>query len=459
MKIIILGAGEVGGSLARILAAEDNDITLVDEQAEKLDEYVRSVDLRTVVGRASHPEVLAMADAANADMIIALTREDETNMVACQIAHSMFNVPTKIARIRSSAYRKYPELFNEKDIPVDVVIRPEQQLTDTITNLIKYPKSLRVVEFANGNLLAVALRAEASGALTEKRLSDIPALLGKIDARIVAIYRGEEQIIGPRGKEKILPGDLIFLVATEYSLRSLMGALSGMDKPYQRIFIAGGGNVGLLLAQHLEEDYSVKIIDHNAATTKSLIEALDNTVVLQGDATNSEILLEENIDTTDVFCAVTNSDESNIVAGMFAKHLGARKAMVLVRHTDYHELVQQTKIDIVISPQQDSVSAVLQYIRKGDVVKAYSLHRGKAEAIEAVAHGDASVSRVVGRSIAALQLPQNVVIAAVVRGGKPIVVLDESFKIEMDDHVILFVNGKQHLRTIEKLFQVKVSFF
>ncbi|MGU9978109.1 MAG: Trk system potassium transporter TrkA [Candidatus Oxydemutatoraceae bacterium WSBS_2016_MAG_OTU14] len=461
MKIIILGAGEVGGSLARILAEEGNEITLVDENPQFLERYKRGVDLRTIAGCASYPNVLEMAEAGDADMLVALTRDDEVNMMACQIAHTMFHVPTKIARIRSNAYRQHKNLFDLNHIPVDVTICPEEQLTKTITKLIKYPNSLRVVEFAEGHLLMAATHVEAGSSMAGKQLSDIPKILGDIDASIVAIFRenDEKQILNPKGDERFLPKDIVFFVAMEHSLRVLMVGLSNIEKPYKHIFIAGGGRVGKLLAKKLSDDYFVKIIDRDANKNQILAGSLENVVVLQGSITDTEIMVEENIDKMDVFCAVTNNDESNIIAGMLAKNLGVRKAMVLISRNEYHKIAQQTNIDIAFSPQQDTVGTILQYIRKGDVVKAYSLHKGKSEAIEIVVHGDEKSSRVVGRTLDDLHLPKSVAIAAIVRDGQPIIIKSQLLRIESNDHIVLFLSDKAHLHDIERLFQVKVGFF
>ena len=443
MKIIVLGAGQVGGSIARILAEEGNDITLVDENAAFLEHYKHGVDLRTLVGRASHPEVLERAEAGDADMLVALTREDEINMMACQIAHTLFHVPTKIARVRSIAYRKHQELFDKNHIPVDVVICPEEQTTNTIAKLIKYPNTRRVVEFADGELLMVATRVEQGSAMAHKRLSDIPEVIGNVDAQLVAIYRGDEGIIGVHNNEHLLPDDIVFFVAIEHALRVFTVAISNTEKPYQSIFIAGGGRIGTLLAKQLEDDYSVKIIDNNRGRSQALAETLNKAVVLHGDATASEIMIEENLDKMDVFCALTDRDESNIIAGILAKNKGVRKSMVLINKPDYQTVVKKTNIDLAFSPQQDAISTILQYIRKGDVVKAYSMHSGKAEAIEVVVHGDSASSRVVGRSIESLNLPTSLVVAAVIRNKQAIIVRDKSLTIESDDHLILFLDDKK----------------
>ncbi len=458
MKIIILGAGQVGGSLACILADEGNDVTLVDENAACLEEYKTIADLRTVVGRASHPEILQQADAEDADMIVALTGEDETNMVACQVAHTLFHVPTKIARVRRVPYRKHPKLFSDDAIPIDVLIRPEELVSETISRLIKYPNSLRVVEFADGQLLLVAVRAEYGGQLVGKYLHEIPTELPGIEARVAAIYRDGTEMITPDGDTRIEHRDIVFFITADRFVRSMTVALHSSEKPYKRIFIAGGGRIGTHLAEVLMPDYQVKIIDYNQARSEMLAERLNDVVVLQGDAISAEIMLEENMDCMDVFCAVTNDDEDNILSSMMAKHLGVRKTMALINRPRYVDLIQQGSIDVAISPQQDSISALLRHIRKGDVAVAYSLNRGKAEAIEAIAHGDQNTSQVVGKSIDNISLPEGAGIGAVVR-GEEVIMAHHDLIIETDDHVILFVSNKKYIPAIERLFQVKATFF
>ena len=458
MKIIILGAGHIGGSLARILADEKHDITLVDTNPTALDDHQTFADLRTIVGFPSSPDVLRKADAENADMLLAITNDDEVNMIACQIAHTLFNIPTKIARVYNASYFQNPELFGDQAVPIDVVIRPEQLVSEHIRRLIKYPGALQVVEFVNGRLLMVAVEAEKGGQLTGKCLHDIETELPGIEVRVVAIYRHGMSMVTPAGNTRIENGDEVFFIIAEEHVRTMTAALHNIEESYSRIFIAGGGRIGMHLAKVLMQDYQVKVIERDKERVKALAEILDDAVVLYGDATNEEIMTEENVDSADVFCALTSDDEDNILSAMLAKYLGARKTMSLISRPKYVDLIQHGSIDVAISPQQDSISALLRHVRKGDVTQAYSLRRGTAEAIEAVAHGEEKASRVVGRTIGELKLPAGAVIAALVR-DEEVLMAKNATSICAGDHVILFVDNKRCIPDLEKLFQVKATFF
>ena len=457
MKIIILGADLIGGSLARILAAEKNDIVLVDDDQKKLRQYEMSADLKTVVGFYSDPDVLVRADAENADMLVAVTDSDEVNMIACQVAHTLFNVPTKMAWVRREAYLKQATLFGDEGVPVDTFISPEQLVSDNICHLLQHPGSLQVVEFAEGRVLLVAVKAMRGARLVGKYLHDIKTELPDEQIRVVAIYRNGSQMVVPDGNTRIEVGDEVFFITAEISVRSITAAMHHLEKHYSRIFIAGGGRIGMHLARSLMQDYEVKLIDHNPNRTTMLSEQLDKVVVLQGDATDEEVMLEENMGDMDVFCAVTNDDEDNILSAMMAKHLGARKTIALINRPRYVDLIQKGRIDIVVSPQQASISALLKHIRKGDVVTVHSLRHGTAEAIEAVAHGDHRTSNVVGRNINNIRLPTGMAIAGLIRDEK--LLINHDLSIESGDHVLLFVNNKDCIPEVERLFQVRATFF
>ncbi|HYQ72878.1 MAG TPA: Trk system potassium transporter TrkA [Gammaproteobacteria bacterium] len=457
MKIIILGAGQVGASVATNLASEANDITVVDDNAVILQDLQDRLDIRTVKGYASHPDVLKQAGADDADMIIAVTRNDEINMVACQVAYTLFHTPTKIARVRSIDYLKYTRLFSQDALPVDVLISPEQLVTDYIERLIEYPGALQVLDFAGGRVQLVAVHAYHGGPLVGHELSDLRKHMPGIDARVASIFRGGKPII-PRGDTIIELDDEVFFVAARKHIRAVMGELRKKDKPVKRVILAGGGNIGMRLASVIEGQYQVKIIERNEKRAKLLSEALDRAIVLLGDAADEELLLEENIDSTDVFCALTNDEEANILSAMLAKRLGARKVMSLINRASYVNLVQSDVIDVAISPQQATIGSLLTHIRRGDVVMVHSLRRGAAEAIEAVAHGDRNSSNVVGRAIEEIKLPRGTAIGAIVRGDEVIIAHHDSV-IETDDHVILFLSDKSCIQEVERLFQVGVTFF
>jgi len=456
MKIIILGAGQVGSSLAENLTSEANDITIIDKDEKTLLALQDRLDLRTICGHASHPDILRAAGADDADMLIAVTDSDETNMVACQVAYTVFHTPTKIARVRALGYLSHPQLFQQEALPVDVLISPEQLITEYIESLITHPGALQVLDFADKKVQLVGVRAYYGGPLVGHELSTIKKHMPGVEIRVAAIYRRDRAII-PEGSTVIEADDEVFFVATPTCIRATISELRRLDKPYKRIMIVGGGNIGKRLAEALENDYQVKLIDHNSARAHELAKELDKTIVLNGDASDGNLLNEENIDNTDIFCSVTNDEEANILSAMLAKRLGARKVMALINRTAYVDLIQGGAIDIAISPQQSTISSLLAHVRRGDVVKVHSLRRGAAEAIEAIAHGDKTTSKVVGRPICELKLPYGTTIGAIVRGDDVIIAHHDSI-IEPEDHVILFLIDRKYISDVEKLFQVGITF-
>ena len=456
MKIIILGAGQVGSSVAEHLASEANDITVVDTRAACLQDLQDRFDLRTVHGSASHPDVLRRAGAEDADMIIAVTNSDETNMVACQVAYTLFHTPTKIARVRSRDYLAYSQLFAQDALPIDVLISPEQVVIDYVQRLIEYPGALQVLDFAGGKVRLVAVKAYYGGPLVGHELRELKEHMPGIKTRVAAIFRRGTPII-PEGNTIIEVDDEVFFIAATENIRAVMGELRKLDKPVKRIMLVGGGNIGMGLARVLENNYQVKLIEHNAARTRAISEELNSTLVLLGDAADGDLLVEENIENTDVFCSVTNDDEANILSAMLAKRLGAKKVMTLINRAAYVGLVESGEIDIAISPNLATIGSLLTHIRRGDVVVVHSLRRGAAEAMEAIAHGDVRSSKVVGRRIENIKLPSGTTIGAIVR-GKEVIIAHRDTVIEAEDHVILFLVNKKQITDVEKLFQVGVTF-
>ncbi|PRB82818.1 Trk system potassium transporter TrkA [Pseudomonas sp. MYb185] len=456
MKIIILGAGQVGGSLAAELASEANDITVVDTDAVRLRALGDRLDIRTVQGRGSHPTILRQAGADDADMLIAVTSSDETNMVACQVAYTLFRTPTKIARIRESAYLIRSELFSNEAIPVDVLISPEQAVTTYIKRLIQHPGALQVLDFAGGKVQLVAVRAYYGGPLVGQELRYLRQHMPSVDTRVAAIFRRDRPIT-PQGDTIIEADDEVFFIAASQDIRTVMSELRRVEKRNKTIMIAGGGNIGERLAEAIETRYRVKIIENNRARADYLSQNLDQAIVLYGSASDRELLVDENIEEVDIFIAVTNDDEANIMSSMLAKRLGARRVMALINNPAYVDLVQGGQIDIAISPSQATIGTLLAHVRRGDIVNVYSLRRGAAEAIEVIAHGDARSSKVVGKAISDIKLPPGTTIGAVVR-NEQVLIAHDSTVIESDDHVILFVIDKKHIRDVERLFQVGLTF-
>ncbi|MXP60374.1 Trk system potassium transporter TrkA [Pantoea sp. Taur] len=452
MKIIILGAGQVGGTLAENLVGENNDITVVDTDATRLRALQDKFDLRVVHGHGSHPRILREAGAEDADMLVAVTSSDETNMIACQIAYSLFNTPNRIARIRAAEYlRDAEKLFVPEAVPIDHLISPEQLVIDNIYRLIQYPGALQVVNFAEGKVSLAVVKAYYGGPLVGNPLSILREHMPHIDTRVAAIFR-QDRPIRPQGSTIVEAGDEVFFIAASQHIRAVMSEMQRLEKPYKRIMLVGGGNIGFGLAQQLEKQYSVKLIERNQQRAAELAERLHDTVVFYGDASDQELLAEEHVDQVDLFIAVTNDDEANIMSAMLAKKMGAKKVMVLIQRRAYVDLVQGSVIDIAISPQQATISALLGHVRKADIVGVSSLRRGIAEAIEAIAHGEETTSRVVGRLIEDIKLPPGTIIGAVVRGDE-VIIANDNVRIEQGDHVIMFLTDKKFVPDVERLFQ------
>ncbi len=457
MKILILGAGQVGSTVAESLVSEANDITVVDSDGLKLQQLQDRLDLRTLVGNASHPSVLEQAGIADSDMLLAVTQSDEVNMLACKLAASLYNTPTRIARIRATEFLERPEVFNTDNFCVDFSICPEQILTDYITKLIAFPEALQVLEFSRKRASLVAVRAFEGGPLVGKPLKFLQSHMPQVETRVAAIFRKDGAIM-PTGETVVEDGDEIFFIAATKNIRSVLSEMRRMDKPSKRVMIVGGGNIGKRLAKALEQDYQVKLIEYNKKACAKLAEDLTHTLVLHGDGTDEKLMQQEHVEDVDVFCALTNDDENNIMSALLAKQGGARKVIALINRGAYVDLVQGGKIDIALSPAQVTIGSLLAYVRQGDVAAVHSLRRGVAEALELVAHGDRKSSRVVGRRIDEIELPAGTTIGAVVR-GEEVIMGHRHVVIEADDHVIVFVINKAMVGKVEKLFQVNIGFF
>ena len=452
MKILILGAGQVGRTAAYHLSREPaNEVTVVDVNEDVLRELQDRLDIRAVAGNGSYPNVLEAAGIADTDILVALTSSDEVNMIACEIAHTLYRTPTKIARIRAPEYTTRTQLFTEGALGVDVWISPEQLVTEYIARLLSYPGALQVVDFADGRVQLVGVRARRDGLLVGRELRTLREHLPDTEARIAAIYRNE-RLVRPAGDTVIEEHDEIFFVAGSEDLRRVMAELRHTEAPVRRLVIAGGGNIGFRLAQTLEKSNQVKLIERDPQRARRISELLENTIVLNGDAADEELLVEENIDSADVFAALTNSEEANVLSAMLAKRLGATRVMALINRPSYGELMENHSIDIVISPQTITIGALLAHVRRGDVVRVHSLRRGAAEAIEAVVHGSEGRSALVGKRLEQVALPQGASIVAVVR-GESVIMAHHDTSIEPEDHLIIFLSDRRHIEAVERLFQ------
>lgn len=488
MKIIIIGAGRIGESVAGTLVSERNDITVIDTNGVRLRELEERIELRGVVGSGIEPDVLAEAGARDADMLIACAAQDETNLVCCKIAHQVFGIPTRIARVRSNAFKDDNPLLGKEGFAVDRVICPEESLTRYIGKLVEYPEALQVREFANGLACLVAVRAVAGAPMVRHSIAELRECVPHADMRIVAIYRRLEsepdRFVGCEGKTLIEPGDEVFVLSAREHLQAVLSALHFDDqagrREVERIMIAGGGRVGLRLARQLIEtgrNYQIKVLERDHARCVQLASELPHgALVLHGDGTDEDLLEDEGIEDIDLFLSLTSDDEDNIMASLLAKRLGARRVLALINRRSYADLMHGTQIDIALSPAQTMLGELLAYVRRGDVQAVHSLRRGVAEALEIVARGDRKTSRVVGRKISDISLPEGAQFGLVMRGlpelgegaapagdapptPAQVIIARGDTVIESNDHVVIFVPRKRQLRDVEKLFRVSATFF
>lgn len=459
MKILIVGAGRVGTSVAENLVSEHNDITVIDPEPSRLSDLQERFDLRGVVGDGAQISAMERAGAEDADMIIACAASDAVNLVACKIARQVFNVPRRVARIRSSEIPAMPELLGENGFCVDALISPESSVTEYLTKLVEFPEALQVVDMAQGRVSVITMRVSLDGFMANHPLKDLRAMNPDVNAKVVDVLRlGRTVTISP---ETILrPGDELLLIADTIHAHQAVHQMNRAKDQVRRVMIAGGGNIGARVARNLaNEGYNVRIIEQSMGRCEELATTLPgNVLVLHGNGTDESLLERENIEEMDTWMALTSDDEDNIMSSLMAKRMGAQRVIALINRSAYGELMQGSHIDIAISPSQATMSELLRYVRRGDIVAAHRLRGGSAEVLEMVAHGDKKSSKVIGKRIAELELPKGASIGAVVR-EQQILISDLNVVIEPEDHVIVFVPSRDQVRQIEKLFQVSASFF
>jgi trk system potassium uptake protein TrkA len=456
MRILILGAGQVGKTVARALSHEQNDITVVDLDTQLLKSLENRLDIRTVNGHAAHPDVLIRAGIEDADLILAVTDSDETNMVACQIASVLFQTPMRLARVRSPSYQQYPALFSGNGIQVNYIINPETIVVQSIEHLVEQTEALQILDFCGGKVQLVAVRAHSGGPLVGHELRSLSGKIPDVPTRIVAVYR-RDSAIAVNGRTVIEADDEVFFLAASKHSQAVLAAFGRSGQATRRVIIAGGGKIGKRLADRIESRYLLKLVEIDPDRCRELAKSLFQTIILNGDVTDATLMREEAFVGTDVYCAVTDDDETNILSAMLAKRCGVRKTLSIINHPDYLELTQGDAVDIALSPAMFTIGAILTHIRRGDIAVVHSLRRGAAEAIEIIVHGDRRTSGVVGRKAKELPLPESVSIGGLFRQDE-LVFINSDTEIQDNDHIILFLATKKYIPEVEALFQVRYSF-
>jgi trk system potassium uptake protein TrkA len=454
-KIAVLGGGQVGSSLAKILTDDGNDITLVDINSSVLEDLQEDNDIKTIHGNASSPSILEQAELNDCDILIAITGSDEVNLVSCHLAKKMFNVPTVIARLRNSEFQVSTSGFDLDLFSIDSIISPSKLVTDFIKNIIEHPGAFQAFDFADGKLQVIGATVLKDGPLAGKKLSEFKNHLPNVDVKVVALYRNRKTI-PVNGSTIIEIGDDIFFLATPENMR-FISELSKNQSRIENIMIAGGGNVGMTLATALSKKFSTKIIEKNLLRSKYLSESLEDTVVLNDDISDESLLENEGIEDVDFFCSVTNDDQMNILSAKLAKDLGANKSISIINKLSYRKLVSK-EIDVVVSPEDVTIGSILTSVRTSDVVKVHSLGFGEAEILEIIIHGDKNTSKAVDRKVSDLELPTGCKIGAIYRDGN-IILMHNDLTIKSNDRLIIYLLHKKDFSKLAKLFQVGIGFF
>ncbi len=458
MKVIVCGAGQVGLSIARHLSLEDNDITVVDQSAELIRTIHDSIDATGVIGQASHPDVLVKAGIESADMIIAVTYADEVNMVACQVAHSLFDVPMKIARIRQQSYLdpSWATLFSRDNMPIDVIISPEREVARAVSRRLEVPGALEIIPLADDRVKLIGVRCNDSCPLINTPLRQLTKLFPDLNIVITGILRGNTSIV-PTGDDQLLPGDEAYFVVDTNQVSRAMAAFGQEQSETRRLIIFGGGNIGMFLAQEIEQNHpwvNAKLIEQNQDRAQLIASVLKNTVVLKGDVLDPELQEEANVTLAETVVAVTNDDETNILASLLAKRNGCERAITLVNQPVYEPLIASLGVDVVVNPRNITVSTILQHVRRGRIHSVHTLREGFGELIEAEA---LETSELVGSPIREIKIPDGIVLATIVRGEDVIIPRGNTI-IQAKDRVILFAEPKA-VKKVEKMFSVQLEYF
>ncbi len=458
MKVIVCGAGQVGSNIAKYLASEGNHVTVIDQSPELIQKISDTLDVQAMVGFASHPNVLEAAGAADADMLIAVTLADEVNMVACQVGASLFRVPTKIARVRHQSYLQpiWADLFSREHLPIDVIISPEIEVARAVSRRMQVPGAFDMIPLADGLVKVIGVVCSQNCPIINTPLRQLTGLFPDLAIEVVAIIRGDRQFI-PTGNDQMLPGDEVYFVADTNHVSRAMAAFGHEEREARRVIIVGGGNIGLCLAEEIEQNHSgvsARIIEIDRRRATMVAQKLKRTMVLHGDALDPSILEEANVGAAETVVAVSNSDEGNILASLLAKRNGCQRAITLINKTTFQPLVQPLGIDAVVSPRSITVSSILQHVRRGRIKAVHSLRENFAEVIEAEA---LETSTLINTPLKDIRLPQGIIVGAIVRAGK-VIIPRPSTVIKPNDRVIILAEVGQ-VKKVEKMFAVRLEFF
>ena len=458
MRVVICGAGQVGYGIAERLAAEQNDVSVIDTSPHLIQAIRDTLDVRGLVGHGAHPDVLAQAGAEGADMIIAVTLFDEVNMIACQVAHTLFKVPTKIARVRAQSYRQphWSDLFSADHMPIDVIISPEVEVGETVLRRLQLPGAIDVVRFADEDIAVLGIECNENCPVVDTPLSQLTELFPDLKAVVVGVFRDDKPFV-PHSDDFMQAGDIAYVVVSHDQMQRTLGVFGHEEQEATRVVIAGGGNIGLYVARTLEERNArtrAKVIESSEERARLVADQLNSTVVLHGSALDPDILREADVEDTDTLVALTNQDQINVLACVMAKRLGAQRTMTLVNSRNFAGLADDLSIDAAVSPRAVTVSRVLQHVRRGRIRAVYSIHNGEAEAIEAEA---LDTSPLVGRPLRELELPDGIRIGAIYR-NREVIIPDGSTKIAAHDRVIIFALAER-VRQVEQMFRVSLEFF
>ncbi len=458
MKVVVCGAGQVGYNIARYLAGENNDVTVIDQRPELVRKIGDSLDVKALVGFASHPDMLERAGAPDADMVIAVTLADEVNMVACQVCHSLFNVPTKIARVRHQSYLTpmWRDLFSRDHLPIDVIISPEVEVARAVIRRLEVPGAIDMIPLADGKVRVVGVHCTADCPVINTPLRQLTDLFPDLQIVVVGIIRGDRMIV-PTGDDHMLEGDDVYFAADAGHMERALSAFGHDEKEARRVIIVGGGNIGLFLALEIEEHHpgvNLKIIEIDEARAEIVADQLSHSVVLHGDALDREILDEANVGATETIVAVSNDDEVNILSSLLAKRYGAQRAVTLINNMSYGPLVGSLGIDVAVNPRDVTVSTILQHVRRGRIRAVHSIREGLAELIEAEV---LETSPLTGKPLRDIKLPAGIIVGAIVRGESVIIPRGDSV-VNANDRVIIFAAAGM-VKKVEKMFSVRLEFF